>query len=105
VGAHSGITFKLNSGYRCYQLNEALNGSKTSQHIAGQAADFEVPGIANYDLALWISINLVYDQLILENYTQGISNSGWVHCSIVSGQNRMQCLTINKGVRQNGLHK
>jgi len=105
VRDHYGIPFKPNSGYRCLALNEALHGSKTSQHMMGQAVDFEVPGIANYDLALWISTNLVYDQLILENYTQGVPNSGWVHCSIISGKNRMQCLTINKGVRQNGLHK
>lgn len=105
VRDHYGIPFKPNSGYRCPALNKALNGSKTSQHMAGQAVDFEVPGIVNYDLALWISTNLVYDQLILENYTQGVPNSGWVHCSIISGKNRMECLTINKGVRQNGLHK
>lgn len=105
VRDHYGIPFKPNSGYRCPALNDALCGSKTSQHMTGQAVDFEVPGIANYDLALWISTNLIYDQLILENYTQGVPNSGWVHCSIVSGKNRMQCLTINKGVRQNGLHE
>lgn len=105
VRDHYGIPFRPNSGYRCPELNVLLNGSKTSQHMAGQAVDFEVPGIVNYDLALWISTNLVYDQLILENYTQGVPNSGWVHCSIISGKNRMECLTINKGVRQNGLHK
>lgn len=105
VRDHYGIPFKPNSGYRCPALNDALRGSKTSQHMAGQAVDFEVPGIANYDLALWISTNLVYDQLILENYTQGILNSGWVHCSIVSGKNRMQCLTINGSKKKEGLHK
>lgn len=105
VRDHYGIPFKPNSGYRCPELNTALNGSKTSQHMAGQAVDFEVPGIANYDLALWISTNLVYDQLILENYTQGILNSGWVHCSIISGKNRMQCLTINGSNKKEGLHK
>lgn len=105
VRDHYRIPFRPNSGYRCPELNAVLNGSKTSQHMTGQAVDFEVPGIANYDLALWISTNLVYDQLILENYTQGVPNSGWVHCSIISGKNRMECLTINKGVRQNGLHK
>ena len=105
VRDHYGISFTPNSGYRCSALNEALHGSKTSQHMAGQAVDFEVPGIANYDLALWISTNLVYDQLILENYTQGVPNSGWVHCSIISGKNRMQCLTINGNNKKEGLHE
>jgi len=105
VRDHYNVAFNPNSGYRCSALNTALNGSKTSQHMQGQAVDFEVPGVSNYDLALWISTNLVYDQLILENYTQGIPNSGWVHCSIIAGKNRMECLTINKGVKQNGLHR
>jgi hypothetical protein len=105
VRDHYSIAFAPNSGYRCQALNTALHGSKTSQHMQGQAVDFEVPGVANYDLALWISTNLVYDQLILENYTQGIPNSGWVHCSIVSGKNRMQCLTIKGSNKKEGLHK
>lgn len=105
VRDHYNVAFKPNSGYRCPALNTAMSGSKTSQHMQGQAVDFEVPGVSNYDLALWISTNLVYDQLILENYTQGVPGSGWVHCSVISGQNRMECLTINKGVKQNGLHK
>lgn len=99
VRDHYGIVFRPNSGYRCPALNAALNGSKTSQHMNGQAVDFEVPGVNNYDLARWIEINLVYDQLILENYTRGLPSSGWVHCSIVAGKNRMECLTI-KGVQK-----
>ena len=29
----------VNSGYRCPALNKAVNGSKTSQHVKGLAAD------------------------------------------------------------------
>lgn len=105
VRDHFQRAFVPNSGYRCPELNYALRGSKTSQHMSGQAVDFEIPGIANYDLAHWISMNLIYDQLILENYTSGNPSSGWVHCSIVSGKNRMQCLTIKGGLKRNDLHK
>lgn len=103
VRTHFQVPFSPNSGYRCSELNQALRGSKTSQHIFGQAVDFEIPGIPNYELAKWISANLIYDQLILENYTPGKPNSGWVHCSLVSGQNRMQLLTINGSDRRRGL--
>jgi hypothetical protein len=73
--------------------------------MRGQAVDFEVPGVSNYELAKWISENLIYDQLILENYTPGQPNSGWVHCSVVSGHNREECLTIKGKDRRVGLHE
>ncbi|MDC8446107.1 MAG: D-Ala-D-Ala carboxypeptidase family metallohydrolase [Nitrosomonas sp.] len=103
VRSHFLVPFSVNSGYRCPNLNKALGGSKNSQHMLGQAVDFEVPGVSNYDLATWISTNLIYDQLILENYTSGIPNSGWVHVSLISGANRMQLLTIKGSYKRQGL--
>lgn len=32
----------VNSGYRCKELNDAIKGSETSQHMKGQAADITV---------------------------------------------------------------
>ena len=43
--------------------------------------DFEVPGIDNKDVALWVMENCDFDQLILEFYKEGDPASGWVHCS------------------------
>lgn len=105
VRTHFEHPVRVNSGYRCLALNSAINGSKTSQHMTGQAVDFEIDGLANYDLALWISTNLVFDQLILENYVSGKPNSGWVHCSLKTDQNRMQLLTINGRDKHSGLIK
>ena len=34
-----GGPIKVNSGYRCYRLNNFLGGSKTSAHLTGYAAD------------------------------------------------------------------
>ena len=92
---HFGPT-TINSGYRSPVLNEAVRGSKTSQHCYGQAADVEVRGVANYDLAKWIEDNLDYDQLILEFYTPGIPDSGWVHVSYTGKNHRKQSLTATK---------
>jgi len=93
VRDHFGPTV-LNSGYRCPELNAAVRGVATSQHCLGEAADIEVPGVANAELAEWIRDNLDFDQVILEFYTPGIPDSGWVHVSYkADGTNRNKCLT------------
>jgi hypothetical protein len=90
-----GVTV-INSGYRCGDLNYAIGGSNTSQHCKGEAVDIECPGTPNYDVAKWIEDNLDFDQLILEFYTPGIPDSGWVHVSYKSEDNRKGVLTAMK---------
>jgi len=92
VRDHFGITI-LNSGYRSVQLNSAVGGSLSSQHCKGEAVDLECPGHSNVEVAEWIRDNLEFDQLILEFYTPGIPDSGWVHVSYKTSGNRKQPLT------------
>jgi hypothetical protein len=69
----------VNSWYRCYELNAAVGGSKTSQHVLGEAIDFISPkygkpiAVVRKIAAYWDLIK--FDQLILE-YT-------WIHISFV----------------------
>lgn len=92
---HFGPT-TINSGYRGPELNKAVGGSERSQHCKGEAADIEVPGVSNYDVAKWIEDNLDFDQVILEFYTLGIPDSGWVHVTYVGEGNRKKSLTASK---------
>ena len=78
---HFGKVVSISSGYRSAELCEAIGSSSKSQHTKGQAADFEIFGMANKDLADWIVQNLDYDQCILEFWNENEPNSGWVHCS------------------------
>lgn len=48
---------------------------------------------SNYEVAKWIEDNLDFDQLILEFYTPGIPDSGWVHVSYKVEGNRKSVLT------------
>lgn len=94
---HFGKPIKINSAYRSQKVNTAIGGASTSQHCRGQAADIEITGVANAELAEWIVKNLDFDQVILEFYTQGIPDSGWVHVSYVAkGKNRKSILTATK---------
>ena len=92
----------INSGYRSPDLCEAIGSKPTSQHAKGEAADIEIPGVDNAELAKYIQDNLNFDQLILECYT-GDPSSGWVHVSYVGlHANRKDVLTYD---RTNGYRK
>jgi hypothetical protein len=96
VRDHFGKSVTVNSGYRSPESNAAVGGSKTSDHCKGQACDLEIDGIPNPELAQWIMDNLDYTQLILEFYTQGQPNSGWVHVSYDPDNLKKQELTAVK---------
>ena len=87
---------KITSGYRSVELCAAIGSSARSQHAKAEAADFECPGVDNAELADWIHKNLPYDQLILEFYTPGEPNSGWIHCSWIADQPRASYLWAYK---------
>jgi hypothetical protein len=95
----------ITSGYRSPELCEAIGSKATSQHAKGQAVDFEIAGISNLQVALWIQNNCDFDQLILEFWKEEDKdpNSGWVHCSYVDGSNRKQVLTFDGKSYTNGL--
>lgn len=74
----------INSGYRCPELNAAVGGVPTSQHLKGEAADVacEHP---SYLVECLRKSGLDFDQCI--------QYSTFVHLSLkLSGQNRRQYL-------------
>ena len=89
---HFDCVVSVSSGYRSPELCVAIGSSTKSQHARGEAADFEIFGVSNKDLADYIDENLDYDQLILEYWKESDPNSGWVHCSYTNGNNRKQYL-------------
>lgn len=88
----------VSSGYRSEELNEAIGGSKTSQHSKGEALDLDadVYGvITNADIYHYAEDNLDYDQLIWEFGTD--ENPDWVHISYRrDGKNRGQKLRAER---------
>ena len=89
----------VTSGYRSAQLNVAIGGSPTSDHVLGKAADIEAPGLDNKQLAVYIKDNFKFTQLILEFYTEGEPNSGWVHVSYDKDNLKQEVLTA---IKRNG---
>jgi len=99
---HFSQVVSISSGYRSPELCLAIGSKTTSQHAKGQAADFEIFGMSNQELAIWIHENLEYDQLILEYWKKEDPNAGWVHCSYNVNVNRKQYL---KAYKENGRTK
>ena len=90
------IPVSVSSGYRSWQLCEAIGSSSGSQHTKGQAADFELFGVHNKEVSDWIVKNTDYDQCILEFWNSSDPNSGWIHCSYNDAGNRKQYLKASK---------
>ena len=80
----------VNSGYRCPQLNKAIGGSKTSQHMLGKAADITAGNKAENKrlFNLVLDGDLIFDQLIDEK------DYRWIHISYNQDRNRQQILHL-----------
>ena len=93
VRDHFGQPIRISSGYRSPKVNKAVGGSKTSQHMTGEAYDIQgTNGITNAQIFEYIKQNLLFDQLIWEFGTT--KNPAWVHVSYREGRNRKQVLII-----------
>lgn len=85
-----GKPITVTSGYRSPALNAAVKGSKTSQHVKGQAADItggsKTENKKLFELAQ--ELNLPYCQLIDEK------NFSWVHISYDPNNVKRQILHL-----------
>ena len=92
-----GGPIKINSFFRGQELNTAIGGSKSSQHMKGQAIDIDdtFGHATNAQMYNFIKENLDFDQMIWEFGTD--ENPNWVHISYVSEEeNRNRCLLAYK---------
>ena len=92
IRASLGTPMRINSGYRCPSLNEAVGGVADSAHLTGHAVDFVSPEYGNPDGIVQALIgfqNLQFDQLIIEHAALGVE---WVHISFAPTM-RQQVLT------------
>ncbi|WAX06388.1 hypothetical protein BF10P1_00016 [Bacteroides phage BF10P1] len=85
----SGKPITVNSGYRCPELNKAVGGSKTSDHVKGFAADITGGSKEeNERLFYLIKYNFNFKQLINEK------NFSWVHVSYDPSNLKNQILNL-----------
>jgi zinc D-Ala-D-Ala carboxypeptidase len=88
-----GKPIKINSFYRSAELNKAVKGSKTSDHVKGMAIDLDAGSNAeNLKLFNWLKENAEFKQLIHEYGDK--SGPEWVHISYDPKDLRTQLLYI-----------
>jgi hypothetical protein len=94
---------KVNSFFRCKELNTAIGGSKYSQHIKGQAIDIDdtLGHKTNKEMFYYIKDNLSFDQLIWEFGTD--ENPNWIHVSYVCNEHNRKQVKI--AYKENGKTK
>lgn len=97
-------SIRVTSGYRSEKLNNAIGGSKTSEHSFGKAADIKliIDG-ENKSEILYLSIlemNIPFRQMIWEFGDN--ETPSWVHISFNKDDNKKQTL---KAYKDNGKTK
>ena len=69
---------RINSGYRCPELNDAVGGVKNSQHMRGEAADIHLPSVdKGLKYLAFLKTLPAVDELIWERN----GNTHWIHVS------------------------
>lgn len=85
----------ISSGFRSPELNKLVGSkAKRSQHMDGEAADIECPGIRNDDLWHIITNRLQFDQCIAEMLSETNGQQGWIHVSYSRYKNRNEKLSF-----------
>jgi len=77
----------VNSGCRCKSHNAAVNGSKTSQHLKGKAADIRIDGLTSQQI-VDILRRLYLDGEIYVGYVYAI-NGNSIHVDVRAPQSQV----------------
>lgn len=89
-----GCPLYVSSFFRSPELNKAIGGSKTSEHMEGCAIDIDHPTL-NKKIFEYIKDNLTFNQLIWEFGDE--ESPAWVHVSLRrDGDNKKQVLVAYK---------
>lgn len=95
-----GCPLVISSGYRSEKVNALVGGSKTSQHILGQAADIQIFDKTKTNVDLFNTIvemvknnELQVGQVIWEF---GETEPNWVHVSLPNSRHRNEIMRASK---------
>lgn len=88
---------RVNSGFRCPEVNEGVGGVGNSKHLTGEAMDIFLPSVQlGKEYFMFIRKNVDFDQLLFEYNRWGAK---WIHCSVCldPAKNRHQAFQNYRG--------
>lgn len=86
----------VDSGYRCPRLNDLVKGSKTSQHLTGEAADIRSISDSIKDNKELFDVikTLIKEKKIEVGQLINEYNYNWVHVSLPNKKHKNEILAI-----------
>lgn len=86
----------VDSGYRCPRLNDLVKGSKTSQHLTGEAADIRSTSDSIKDNKELFDVikTLIKEKKIEVGQLINEYNYNWVHVSLPNKKHKNEILAI-----------
>jgi len=107
VRKHFNVPIYIWSMFRSKTVNEAIGGSRTSQHLKGQAVDIDgqiYGGVTNSEIFDYIVNNLIFDQIIAE-FPDNSGEPNWVHVSYRKNNNRRKITLAEKTSKGKTIYK
>lgn len=91
-----GKTIIVSSGYRCAKLNKAVGGSKTSQHVKGEAADIHTTSDtkASNKALFELILDMVQKDKITVGQLINEYDYNWIHVSLPTKDHKNQIFNI-----------
>jgi uncharacterized protein YcbK (DUF882 family) len=91
-----GKTIIVSSGYRCAKLNKAVGGSKTSQHVKGEAADIHTTSDtkASNKALFELILDMVQKDKITVGQLINEYDYNWIHVSLPTKEHKNQIFNI-----------
>ena len=86
----------ITSGFRSKLVNQAVGGSKTSQHALGEAADLKIGGITENRKLFDLIVQMIKNKEIEVGQLINEYNYSWIHISLPRiGKPNNQILSID----------
>lgn len=84
---------RVNSAFRCQEVNEGVHGVGNSKHLSGEAMDIYLPSEKlGKEYFMFIQKNVDFDQLLFEHNRSGAM---WIHCSVCLDPKENRHMAIN----------
>lgn len=85
----------VSSGFRCPELNKAVNGSETSAHLTGYAVDLVPKDMKDWNNFITFLKDYLKDKLFDQFIIETSGSFKWVHLGLYNNKNQQRRMMFN----------